>query len=173
MRGIEDLRAIPWVFAWTQSRHILPGWYGVGTGLQDLRDTVGVERLREMDRSWSFFANIISDVEMVLAKADLEIAGRYAALSPEVGPEMFAGIRAEFERTVALICEVREQDELLETEPVLQRAIKLRNPYVDPMSLVQIDLLGRWRAGGREDEDLERALVASVQGIARGLQNTG
>jgi phosphoenolpyruvate carboxylase len=171
-RGIEDLRAIPWVFSWTQSRHILPGWFGVGAGLAALERELGIDELRTLSRAWPFFTNLLNDVEMVLAKADMDIARRYAELCVEQGPRIFSRILEEYQRTVSLIERVREQA-LLASEPVLARAIALRNPYVDPMSLIQIDLLARWRASDREDADLERALVTTVQGIARGLQNTG
>ena len=172
-RGIEDLRAIPWVFAWTQSRHVMTGWYGVGTGLRVAIDELGVDRLRDLARTSPFFSTLLADVEMVLAKADMDIAARYAALAGDLGPKFQSRLRAEFDLTIESIGAVREQRELLEREPVLQRAIRLRNPYVDPMSLIQVDLLARWRAGGRSDVELERALVSSVKGIARGLQNTG
>ncbi len=171
--GIEDLRAIPWVFAWTQSRHILPGWYGVGYGLAQAEQQCGLALLRTLAARWPFFSALLSDAEMAHAKADLDIARRYAALSPEVGPDIFAKIEEEYARTREMICRVRETDELLTHEPVLRRALWLRNPYVDPMSVVQVDLLQRWRDSGREDTRLERALIASVHGIARGMQNTG
>jgi len=109
----------------------------------------------------------------VLAKSDLDIAARYAELAGEVGTRLFPAIRAEHDRAVALVLEISEATELLERDPTLQRSIRLRNPYIDPMSVLQIDALGRWRAGGREDEELERLLVQTVRGIARGLRNTG
>lgn len=171
--GIENLRAIPWVFSWTQSRHLLSGWYGVGSGLQAMVAAVGLETTRQMAERWPFFANLLSDTEMVLAKADMPIAQHYAELAGELGGSIFARIRDEFELTRSIVCEVLEIDVLLENEPVLQRAIQLRNPYVDPMSLIQVDLLARWRAGGREDTELEASLVTTVMGISRGLQNTG
>ena len=171
--GIEDLRAIPWVFAWTQSRHILPGWYGVGTGLERAEQQFGLPALREMAGAWPFFNNLLSDAEMAHAKADLDIARRYAALCESTGDAVFKVIAEEFERTRIMICRVRDSDTLLRDEPVLRRALWLRNPYVDPMSFVQVDLLQRWRASDRTDEALERALIASVHGVARGMQNTG
>jgi phosphoenolpyruvate carboxylase len=171
--GIGDLRAIPWVFSWTQNRHILPGWYGTGTALHDVAEEWGIERLRAMDTEWPFFRTLLSDVEMVLAKVDLGIGAHYAALAGEDGKEIFEGIRSEFDRTVGMIASIRGTKGLLSFDPVLARAIKLRNPYVDPMSLVQVDLLKRWRATGRSDEALQHALFATVRGVARGLQNTG
>lgn len=172
-RGIGDLRAIPWVFAWTQSRHGLPGWFGVGTGLEAAIQAHGPERLRRLAREWTFFGNLLASVEMVLAKSDLAISRRYANLAGEAGVPFQRILEQEHERTRALTCLLSEQDELLGRDPVLQRAIRLRNPYIDPMSWIQVDLLARWREGGRVDAELERALVSSVKGIARGLQNTG
>ncbi|MEM9800145.1 MAG: phosphoenolpyruvate carboxylase [Planctomycetota bacterium] len=173
MRGVQDLRAIPWVFAWTQARVILPGWYGVGTGLAAVADEAGVDTLREMARGWPFFDTFLADVEMVLAKADMGIAARYAELAGDVGAKHFPTLLEEFERTRRLVLEIREEDELLDRDPTLQRSIRLRNPYVDPMSFLQVDRLRRWREGGRTDEALERVLVETVRGIARGLRNTG
>jgi phosphoenolpyruvate carboxylase len=173
MRGVQDLRAIPWVFAWTQCRSLLSGWYGVGSGLAAARERHGIEALREMARSWPFFSVFLSDVEMVLAKADLAIAARYAELAGDAGQRVFPMVRDEFERTRDCVLTILQHDALLDREPTLQRSIRLRNPYVDPMSFVQIDLLARWRAGGRENAELERVLGQTVRGIARGLQNTG
>jgi phosphoenolpyruvate carboxylase len=181
-QGIENLRAIPWVFSWMQNRQIITGWYGVGAGLEKTRDAFGMARLREMAEHWPFFANLLADVEMVLAKADMPIGAHYAALAGDVGERIFPRVLAEFGLTRRLVgellmtpSETRESSEipLLEREPMLQRAIRLRNPYVDPMSLLQVDLLRRWRATDRQDAELQRALFTSVKGIARGLQNTG
>ena len=173
MRGVEDLRAIPWVFSWTQSRLVLPGWFGAGQALELALERHGIEELRACRRRSPTFAGIVSDCEMVLAKADLGIARRYAGLAGEVGESLFPFFEQTFERTASRICELLETDHLLADDPVLARAIGLRNPYIDPMSFLQIDLLARWRAGGREDPGLERALFATVHGVARGLQNTG
>ncbi len=169
--GIEDLRAIPWVFSWTQCRHLLPGWFGLGSGLASAQESVGIEGLRTWLREWPFFANLISDAEMALAKADMGIGAAYAQLSQE--RSLFSGIREEFDRTAALILDVREADQLLSQASTLRRAIRLRNPYIDPMSHLQIDLVSRWRDSDREDDELLDALIATVNGIARGLQNTG
>jgi phosphoenolpyruvate carboxylase len=172
-RGIEDLRAIPWVFAWTQSRHHLPGWYGVGSALEAAAGAIGIELLQEMHDGWRFFANLVGDVEVVLANADLPIAALYAGLAGDTGRRVFPRIREEFERTRRLVLEIRRSDELLDREPVLQRSIRLRNPYVDPMSFLQVDLLRRWRTTDHEDSELEQAIFTTIKGIARGLQNTG
>ncbi|QDU84654.1 Phosphoenolpyruvate carboxylase [Planctomycetes bacterium Pla163] len=173
MCGVGDLRAIPWVFAWTQCRAVLPGWFGVGTGLSAAIDAHGLDTMRRALDQWPFLAMLVSDVEMVLAKSDLHIAARYSELAGTAGARLFPVVRAEHERSVAAVLELVRSNELLERDPTLQRSIRLRNPYVDPMSFVQIDLLERWRAGGREDRDLERVLVQTVRGIARGLRNTG
>ena len=126
-----------------------------------------------MATEWPFFANLLADVEMVLAKADMAIASHYAGLVDGGGERIFATIRREHERTRAWILRLKGLGEILDGEPTLQRVIRLRNPYVDPMSLVQVDLLQRWRAAGRPEGDLQRALFTTVRGIARGLQNTG
>jgi phosphoenolpyruvate carboxylase len=171
--GIGGLRAIPWVFAWGQSRHALPGWFGLGTGLEAVAGEFGEARLHEMLDGWLFFRTVLDDAEMAMAKADLDIAARYAALAGPVGERHFPAIRAEFDRTRDWICRLKRQDQLLDRDPTLRRSILLRNPYVDPMSFVQVDLLARWREGNRENGALEQALITTVHGIAQGLQNTG
>jgi phosphoenolpyruvate carboxylase len=171
--GIENLRAIPWVFAWTQSRHILPGWYGLGTGLESAVERHSQETVAAMIRDWPFARVLLEDAEMVLAKADMPIAARYAELAGEAGERFFPIIRAEFERTTTWLLRLKGTASLLDEDPTLQRSIRLRNPYVDPMSFLQVDLLRRWRDAGRPEDDLFRALLDSVNGIARGLQNTG
>jgi phosphoenolpyruvate carboxylase len=173
MRGIEDLRAIPWVFAWTQCRAIVPGWFGVGSALQRGVETFGEDALAEMARDWPFMATLLDDVEMVLAKADLGIAEAFSGLAGELHPRFFPRIRAEFERTFHWLLQLKRQDALLAGDRRLALSIRLRNPYVDPMSLLQVDLLRRWRATGSTDEALLRALVACVNGVSQGLQNTG
>jgi phosphoenolpyruvate carboxylase len=169
---IAGLRAIPWVFAWTQSRHLLPGWYGLGTALARAAERYGTA-LDEMACGWPFVRALLDDVEMVLATADLSIAARYARLAGTLGDRCFPLIRAEFDRATAAVLALKQERALLDADPVLQRSIQLRNPYVDPMSLLQIDLLARWRASGRPADDVFRALLASVRGIAQGLQSTG
>ncbi len=171
--GISGLRAIPWVFAWGQSRQGLPGWYGLGSGLEQLIDEIGFETVEEMAREWLFFSNLLADAEMGMAKADMGIGGHYARLAGELGERYFPIILAEFERTRDMICRIKGQNGLLDGDPTLKRSILLRNPYVDPMSFTQVELLKRWRAGGSKDQALEMALIDSVHGIAQGLQNTG
>ncbi len=171
--GISGLRAIPWVFAWGQSRHALPGWFGLGSGLAALADQIGEDALKTMARDWLFLSNLLEDAEMAMAKADLRIARRYADLAGPLGEKYFDRIQTEYNRTEVMICQLKGQDALLDQDPNLKRSILLRNPYIDPMSLAQVDLLARWRAGDRADSRLEQALVATVHGIAQGLQNTG
>jgi phosphoenolpyruvate carboxylase len=173
MRGVQDLRAIPWVFAWTQCRSIITGWYGLGTALERGAEEFGEAALIEMARDWPFFANMLDDVEMVLAKSDLDIAEAFSRLSGDLHEPFFGLIREEYERTTRWVLRLKGSDELLRDTPRLAVSIRLRNPYIDPMSLLQVDLLRRWRAGGSEDDTLLRALVACVNGVSQGLQNTG
>jgi phosphoenolpyruvate carboxylase len=171
--GIGDLRAIPWVFAWTQARFVLPGWYGVGSGLQKAVDQFGEDAVGEMFNEWYFQRSLTADTEMVLAKSDLGIAELYSKLSGDLHDKFFPIINGEYELTRELILNYSQHDSLLEGDVTLQRSIMLRNPYVDPMSLMQVDLLSRWRASDYEDQDIFNALLASVNGIAQALQNTG
>ncbi|MEP6897578.1 MAG: phosphoenolpyruvate carboxylase, partial [Rhodanobacter sp.] len=173
MRGVQDLRAIPWVFAWTQCRSILTGWYGLGSALEQGVEAFGEAALTEMACEWPFFSNMLDDVEMVLAKCDLDIAEAFSKLSGPLHAEFFGLIRDEFGRTRHWVLRLKGVDDLLKGDPRLARSIRLRNPYVDPMSLLQLDLLQRWRAGEGKDDALLRALVACVNGVSQGLENTG
>jgi phosphoenolpyruvate carboxylase len=172
-KGIENLRAIPWVFAWTQNRLVLPGWYGVGQGLEAVEKQFGLEHLQSLQQQWPFFANLIDDVEMVMAKADMNIASHYADLADDATRPVFDQLSASFERTVDIVLRIKGTESLLDDDPALQRSIRLRNPYTDPISLLQVDLLRRWRATDRSDQPLLEALFASVRGISQALQNTG
>jgi len=172
-RGVEDLRAIPWVFSWSQARCLLPGWFGLGTGLARAAAKYDDADFREMVSQWYFMRSLIVDAEMVIAKADLSIARLYSELAGPLHEEFFPLIEKEFELTVSLLLEYSGQQEILEGDSVLQRSILLRNPYVDPMSLLQVDMLKRWRKSKRSDDELFEALLASINGIASGLQNTG
>jgi phosphoenolpyruvate carboxylase len=171
--GIAALRAIPWVFAWSQSRHMLPGWFGAGVSLAVVAERYGDGILNDMYGRWPFFEALIDDIEMSLARADMGIAKIYDQLA---GPELqrhAQAIQAEFEASSARVLAIKGCARLLDAEPTLQRSIRLRNPYVDPLHLTQADLLHRWRQGGREDRELFDALVASVNGIAQGLHGSG
>ena len=161
----------PWVFAWTQTRNILPGWYGLGHGLEAALDQYGEDTLQAMHDHWYFFRTLMTDLETALAKSDLLIASAYSRLGGDLHEQFFPRIKAEFDCTTRAVLRVKKQLVLLENDNTLRRSIRLRNPYVDPMSLLQVDLLRRWRESG--DEGLFSALIASVNGIARGLQDAG
>lgn len=177
--GVDSLRAIPWVFAWSQNRAGLTAWYGVGTALERALAKHGREALAAMASDWPFFTTMVEDVEMVLAKSDLGIFERYSNLAagPHPSGDLHARfhprIVAEFERTRAAVLAITGHDDLLAGDPRLRQSIRLRNPYVDPLSLLQVDLLARWRAAGSADDARLQALVATVNGIAAGIQNTG
>ncbi len=183
-QGIGDLRAIPWVFAWTQSRVNLPSWYGVGTALEGWIDAGEGEEsaaqrlvlLRQMHGVWPFFRTILDTVQMGLAKADFAMASIYAGLTGEATCQaIFADLQDEYDRTVRVVLEVAEAPQLLEKEPVMRRSIKVRNPYVDPMNYIQVALLRRLRTETDPDvaQRLRGAVLLSVNGIAAGLQNVG
>lgn len=172
-RGIDGLRAIPWVFAWTQSRHMLPGWYGVGIGIGHALEKYGDERLLEMAHEWPFFGILLHDVEIVMGKTDLATAVEYSLLAEDLHERIFPRIAAEYDNTRTQLLALTEHSVLLEEDRVLRRAIRLRNPYLDPMNVLQIDLLKRWRAGDRQDEGIKNALYETVNGIVQGLQATG
>ena len=171
--GVSSLRAIPWVFSWSQNRSGLTSWYGVGSGLAAGIARFGRVAMLEMTREWPFFSTLIDDMEMVLAKSDLDIFARYSSLAGPLHDEFYPRIAEEFARTRAAVLELRGETELLSGDPRLRQSIRLRNPYVDPISVLQVELLGRWREADREEGILLQALIASVNGIAAGIQNTG
>jgi phosphoenolpyruvate carboxylase len=171
--GIAATRPVPWVYAWMQSRHVLPGWYGIGSGLDAAAREHGVEAIRGAVADWSFLAKLLDDVELDLVRVDLDIAALYEALAADGGGGIPAEIRREHALAKRWVTEIKEEQELLDRRPALQRATVLRSPYGDPIHLMQVDLLRRWRAGGREDAALFDALLASVSGIALALQATG
>ncbi len=171
--GVANLRAIPWVFSWSQNRSGLTGWYGVGTALRHGTDRHGLDTMTARARDWPFFAAMIDDVEMLMAKSDIAIFERYSRLADGLHDAFFPRIRDEFERAREAILAIKQRDELLADDYRLRLSIRLRNPYVDPISLLQVDLLRRWRAVGSQDGAMLRALVATVNGIAAGIQNTG
>ena len=166
---LDDLRAIPWVFAWSQMRLNLPGWYGLGSGLE----AAELEELREAYRSWPLFTSLLDNAEMSLAKTDRRIAQRYL----EVGgrPELTERILDEYDRTTRRVLEVTAHTRLLESRRVLSWAVELRNPYVDALSYLQLRALRALRSGGEgiDRERLERLLLTTVNGVSAGLQNTG
>jgi phosphoenolpyruvate carboxylase len=173
--GIAELRAIPWVFAWTQSRQIIPGWYGFGTAIEAAVETGGLDLLRAMFAGWPFVQSLVSNIEMALTKTDMEIAERYVQdlVDPRLHP-IFEDIRREHARTLRWVLALTGQRELLDRLPVLQRTLRVRAPYIDPLNYLQILLLRRIRAAGADaDPLLRRSLLLSINGIAAGLKNTG
>jgi phosphoenolpyruvate carboxylase len=178
--GIDDLRAIPWVFSWTQARIVLPAWLGLGTALRQARERHGVETLQAMTRDWPFFASLIANAEMGCSKADLGIARRYVAMwdNSAIRDRIWSQLEAEYELTCVELIAIRGGERLLDSEPVLQGSIDRRNPYVDPLSFIQIELIKRRKLasadqGPEADEELSRLNLLAVNGIASGLRNTG
>jgi phosphoenolpyruvate carboxylase len=184
---VNKIRAIPWVFSWMQSRCNLPGWYGLGTGLAALCETRpdGLDRLQAMYESWPFLRVLLENAELSLSKADMRIAAMYDALVPDrvLARRIFGEIQAEYARTVKMLLLIKGQTELMQSEPVIQRSIKLRNPYVDPLNYIQVEMLRRLRAlenskgaetaVSAEAEALREVIVLTINGIAAGLRNTG
>ena len=162
-----------WEFAWVQNRCLLPAWYGFAHGVGAALEDHSEDEVREMFESWPFARVLIADIELSLAIADMQIASRYSVLAGRLHDKYFPRIRDEYDESVALLLRLTRQTELLENSPTIRRTIVLRNPYVDPMSFLQSDLLRRWRSSGCKDEAILKALRASINGIAHGMQNTG
>ena len=174
---IEDLRAIPWVFSWSLSRMMLPGWYGFGAAVEALtarKGDSGLELLREMYRDWPFFRTLLSNMDMLLAKSDISIASRYAELvtDGELRERIFSRIQDEWHRTVRWLLAITGQGELLEANPALSRSLRNRSPYIDPLNHLQVELLRRYRSGETQ-ERIRRAILLTINGVAAGLRNSG
>ncbi|MFT5510125.1 MAG: phosphoenolpyruvate carboxylase, partial [Hyphomicrobiaceae bacterium] len=175
---IEDLRAIPWVFSWSQCRVMLPGWYGFGsaikTWLDGQPDGKGIELLREMNQSWPFFTTLLSNMDMVLAKTNMSVASRYADLvsDSKLREQVFERIRSERKMTIAALFDITGADCLLVDNPLLSRSIQNRFPYIDPLNHLQVELLREHR-GKSEDPKVLRGLQLTINGISAGLRNSG
>ncbi|WP_273835397.1 phosphoenolpyruvate carboxylase [Guptibacillus sedimenti] len=172
----DDLRAIPWVFAWTQSRQLMPAWYASGTGLTKLATTEeGLKNLKEMYQNWPFFASLIDNLQMGLMKADLATAEKYMSLidDEQLANRIFGKIVDEYHRTKDVILTITGQEELLDGTPNIKDSIRLRNPYVDPLSSLQVELISTYRSQGSEDDELLKEILLTINGIAAGLRNTG
>jgi phosphoenolpyruvate carboxylase len=165
------------VFSWAQCRLMLPGWYGFGTAVERFVADAPAERLallRTMYKEWPFFTTLLSNMDMVLAKSDIAIAGRYATLvaDADLRDRIFGRISAEHARTVDILRQIMEQDELLDGNPQMQRSLRNRLPYIDPLNHLQVELLRRYRAGV-DDDATRNGLHMSINGISAGLRNSG
>jgi phosphoenolpyruvate carboxylase len=167
-RGLSSLRAIPWVFSWTQNRVILPAWYGLGWAFEQLGQP---EKLSQLYREWPFFRAVIDNAELALAKADMDIAASYARLATN-GQAVLELLQAEYTRSCSAVLALNGQSHLLEGQPWLERSIRVRNPYVDPLNLIQVEAFARLRRG-ESDGDYWNLLRMTIQGVAAGLRTTG
>jgi phosphoenolpyruvate carboxylase len=176
-RSIENLRAIPWVFSWAQCRIMLPGWYGFGSAVQSYLEAhgqAGEKTLTEMAHQWQYFSSVLANMEMVLAKADMGIAARYAELVQDEALRLrvFKRIREEFDRTVAAVLRIRQHQKLLQSTLGLASSLEQRFAYINPLNHVQVSLLKKYR-GGDQRERVIRGIHLSINGVASGLRNTG
>ncbi|MCE7735222.1 MAG: phosphoenolpyruvate carboxylase, partial [Candidatus Heimdallarchaeota archaeon] len=177
---IGSLRAIPWIFSWMQTRLLFPAYYGVGSALEWFSNNYGLDLLQEMYKDWPYFTSIVNNLQMVSLKADMHVAENYLELITEnknKASELFDRIRSEYQKTKQLLLQITESGALLETSPDIRNSILRRNPYIDPLNLIQIQLLKQWRKQDKPDnldpQGLQRALLLTLNGIAAGLRNTG
>ncbi|HLO16923.1 MAG TPA: phosphoenolpyruvate carboxylase, partial [Anaerolineales bacterium] len=174
--AVTKIRAIPWVFSWMQSRFNLPGWFGLGSALASANDDA---LLRDMYKGWALFKTMLDNAEMSLLKADMEIASLYVDLVPDkkLASEMFRAIRSEYDLTRDVVLSISGHAKLLDEEPITQHAIQLRNPYVDPLNYIQVEMLRRIRAmpdpESEEAQSIREVITVTINGIAAGLRNTG
>jgi phosphoenolpyruvate carboxylase len=179
-RSKASIRAIAWVFGWAQSRQTLPAWYGLGTALARWRgtDPAKLAQLRDMYQRWPFFRAMLSNIQMALGKSDMKIAAEYAQLTrdPDTGQQVFTKIRDEYELTCAEVLNVAGLNDLMEENPMLQRTLARRAPYLDPLNHIQLELLRRYRGAELDDPDRDAnldPLLRSINAIAAGMRNTG
>ena len=177
---IGSLRAIPWIFSWMQTRLLFPAYYGVGSAVEWFISNYSLELLQEMYRNWPYFTSIVNNLQMVCLKADMHVAENYLELVTEnknEAVELFDLIRSEYQKTRKVLLEITETSVLLETSSDIRNSILRRNPYIDPLNLIQIQLLKQWRKQDKPDnldpKGLQRALLLTLNGIAAGLRNTG
>jgi phosphoenolpyruvate carboxylase len=172
--NIDDLRAIPWVFSWAQSRHGVPGWYGLGTALEAIIADDGLVRVQQLYRQWPFFEALIDNAQVALTRSDIDVAREYSKLADPEARALFDSIAAEHARTVRAVLQVTGEKQILAAWPTIAATVERRNPYVDVLSHTQITLLSRLRAAsGAERERLRRVLFVTINGIAAGLQTAG
>jgi phosphoenolpyruvate carboxylase len=175
--GIKDLRAVPWVFSWTQNRCLLPTWFGVGTALQHISSRVGFTKLQEMFNHWPFFSSIIRNCEMTMVKSDMNIVSRYGSLvqDPKILERFLPRLLDEYYLGVQMLSELTQQEKLLDHNPRLREVLFVRNHYLDPLSYIQVDLLRRYRSEQNQEvrDKLLENIKLSINGIASGMKNTG
>jgi phosphoenolpyruvate carboxylase len=179
VKDIKSLRAIPWTFSWMQSRLLFPGFYGVGTALDQFVKDYGMDKLQEHYSNWPYFQSLVNNLQMVGLKADMNIAFLYLQLveDKELGKQLFERIKQEYHSMKTILLKLTSSTELLDNSPTIQTSIIRRNPYIDPLNLIQVELLKLWRNLGKPEDlsetGLQRALLLTLNGIAAGLRNTG
>ncbi|KHE73045.1 phosphoenolpyruvate carboxylase, partial [Halobacillus sp. BBL2006] len=173
----ENLRAIPWVFAWTQNRQLIPAWYASGSGLSAYasQSDEHLAQLKQMYESWPFFRTTINNLQMALTKADIQTAKEYKALvnDQELGERIFNNVVEEYERTKEVLLQISGDEELLDHQPTIKDSVRLRNPYVDPLNFLQVELIKELRQSEDINDDILTEVLLTISGIAAGLRNTG